>query len=147
MTKPNTRSSEGMVCPSCSHTGAFHAVGTRSAMLGEDGRLDATESDWIDDTRVTCPECLYRGTVANFSTPTTPAAAKPIADNTKGWICPECSHFGDFEIVATCRSMLWDDGTPTQTELGFGWADSAHVTCPGCRHSGLVADFCEPDTP
>jgi hypothetical protein len=57
----------------------------------------------------------------------------------EGIMCPECSSYGPFNIVADCIAQIFDSGI--EHTWDFGWGDECVCTCAICGHHGQVKDF------
>lgn len=59
-----------------------------------------------------------------------------------GMKCPNCGHFGPFDIYVTSSgyTRVTDDGTD-EIEGSVEWEDSSSCRCPECRHEATVGDF------
>ena len=58
-----------------------------------------------------------------------------------GMACPECNHYEDFDIVATCVVHVEDDGTDECRD--FDWDDDSTCTCRLCGFAGEIRLFKE----
>ncbi|MGP9796948.1 DUF5983 family protein [Halomonas sp. 86] len=53
--------------------------------------------------------------------------------------CPSCGDHQAFEIVVTCRAVVYDDGVEETFE--HEWDDNSLCVCKGCKFRGVVADY------
>lgn len=57
--------------------------------------------------------------------------------------CPRCSSFGPFEIVATMRVLLYDNGTDHADDGAISYDSNSRTACSNCLHEGQFGDFDE----
>jgi hypothetical protein len=53
--------------------------------------------------------------------------------------CPKCGSLEPFDILVTCWTKVYDDGTDTAN--GHNWDNGSLCNCFKCNHKGKVADF------
>ncbi len=69
-----------------------------------------------------------------------------ISPNTNcldGKRCPECGSFGPFEVVASVRVLLYDDGIDNAEDGATEYGGEARTVCRSCRHEGQFGEFDE----
>lgn len=57
----------------------------------------------------------------------------------EGLACPQCGSLEPFGIHATCRVVMYDNGSDHATE--YDWDDTDHIECETCGHGGTVKSF------
>lgn len=55
--------------------------------------------------------------------------------------CPKCGSYGPFEVVASMRVMLHDDGCGDAEDGDIEYDDDSPAMCPSCRFEGKLGDF------
>lgn len=58
---------EGIACPKCKQEDVFSIVTTCKALVHDDGIEGTNRHEWNSNASITCRECMYSGTVAEFS--------------------------------------------------------------------------------
>jgi hypothetical protein len=67
----------------------------------------------------------------------------PNVNCLEGKRCPNCNSFGPFEIVATMRVLLYDNGTDHADDGTISYGSESRTVCCNCRHEGQFHDFDE----
>lgn len=63
----NVNCLEGMRCPDCGQNDSFNIVGTAEFDVSDDGTgSDFTDVEWHDDSKASCPDCGWHGTVGSL---------------------------------------------------------------------------------
>jgi hypothetical protein len=74
------------------------------------------------------------------------AAVPGISPNVnclEGKRCPKCGSYGPFEVVASMRVLLYDNGTNSAEDATSEYGEEARTKCYSCRHEGQFGDFDE----
>lgn len=69
------------------------------------------------------------------------SSTSPKVNCLEGKRCPKCGSYGPFEIVATVRILLHDDGTDNAEDGTTEYGDGAPTTCGVCQYEGTFGDF------
>lgn len=62
----NTNCLEGIACPECGNHKSFSILMSSWFDINDDGTGDNEDTEWGDDSAITCTECQHSGTVAAF---------------------------------------------------------------------------------
>jgi hypothetical protein len=69
---------ESIRCPNCHQEERFHVVALISCLVTDNGSEPVGDHEWDDDSSSHCPECGFRGKLADFRKP---SALPPDPDN------------------------------------------------------------------
>jgi len=65
----------------------------------------------------------------------------PNVNFLEGKCCPQCGSYGPFEVEASMRVMLYDDGSGDAEDGTIEYDDDSLATCYACRYEGRFGDF------
>jgi len=55
--------------------------------------------------------------------------------------CPACGSYGPFEVVASVRVLIYDNGTDDAEDGSVEYDDDSPAMCCLCRREGKFGDF------
>jgi hypothetical protein len=67
----------------------------------------------------------------------------PNVNCLQGKCCPECGSYGPFEVVASTRVKLYDDGCDDAEDGAIEYDDDSPTMCYACQYEGKFSDFDE----
>lgn len=68
-------------------------------------------------------------------------ATNPNVNCLDGKRCPRCGSYGPFEVVASMRVLLSDNGTDDADDGSVEYDDDAPAMCYECQYEGKFGEF------